>query len=81
MPRLPSDCVQALGRLVEGGEDDSLGLTELKADPGRVNVDTMLRELAKLEHVRGLGIPAGLFADASERTVEAWRARASRAYP
>ncbi len=41
----------------------------------------MLRELAKLEHVRSLGIPADLFADASERTVEAWRARASRAYP
>lgn len=79
--RLPDDCQLRLQRLVEPGENDALALTELKADPGRVNLDTMLRELAKLDHVRSLGIPADLFADASERTVEAWRARASRAYP
>ena len=81
MHRLPVSCVQALQRLVDSGEDDARGLSALKGDPGSVILDTMLRELSKLDQVRSLGLPVGLFADASERTVEAWRARASRAYP
>jgi hypothetical protein len=41
-------------------------------------LDTLLREIDKLIAVRTLGLPAGLFADASEKLVEAWRALGSR---
>jgi hypothetical protein len=53
-------------------------LTELKADPGQASLDTLLREIDKLAVVRPLGLPADLFADASEKLVAAWRARAAR---
>ena len=35
------------------------------------------REIDKLERVRAIGLPADLFADASEKRVAAWRARAA----
>jgi len=38
-------------------------LTELKADPGQLGVETMLKEISKLERVRAIGLPADLFAD------------------
>lgn len=56
-------------------------LAELKADPGPVSLDTLLREIDKLAAVRDLGLPAGLFDDASEKLVAAWRARAARSWP
>lgn len=50
-------------------------LAELKADPGPVGLETLLREIDKLAAVCALGLPPGLFFDASEKLVEAWRAR------
>src|SRR5664280_1117014 len=68
-----------------GVADDAAGgegaLAELKADPGQVSLDTLLREVAKLARVRALALPEGLFADASDKVVAAWRTRAARAYP
>src|SRR5699024_2365041 len=78
--RLPEASVAALEDLV--AEDDSAGrglLAELKADPGQIGLETVLAEIDKLTAVRELGLPSGLFADASERLVAAWRARAMRA--
>lgn len=56
-------------------------LAELKADPGQVGLETLLREIDKLAAGRVIGLPTGLFSDASEKLVEAWRARAARSYP
>lgn len=56
-------------------------LAELKADPRRVSLDTLLREVGKLGRVRAIGLPDGLFEGSSEKPVEAWRARAARSYP
>jgi hypothetical protein len=56
-------------------------LAELKSDPGKVSLETLLREVDKLAAVRALELPADLFADASEKLVDAWRARAARAFP
>ena len=56
-------------------------LAELKADPGRVGLETLLREIEKLGRSVACGCPPDLFADASEKLVEAWRARATRSYP
>ena len=43
-------------------------------------METLLREITKLNLVRDLNLPSGLFDDMSPRIVEAWRARATRAY-
>jgi hypothetical protein len=78
--RLGAHCVQRLEELVTGQVGRTL-LAELKTDPGQVGLETLLREIDKLAAVRAIGLPAGLFADASEKLVEAWRARAARSYP
>src|SRR5208282_46937 len=40
-----------------------------------------LAEIGKLSMVRALGLSEAVFADASDRIVAAWRARAARMYP
>jgi hypothetical protein len=42
-------------------------LVELKADPGRATLETLLGEIGELERVRALGPPADLFDDAPEQ--------------
>ncbi|TCO55695.1 Tn3 transposase DDE domain-containing protein [Actinocrispum wychmicini] len=56
-------------------------LAEVKADPGRLGLDTLLGEIGKLEAVRALALPRNLFADTSDRLVAAWRSRAARMFP
>ncbi|WP_220213237.1 DUF4158 domain-containing protein [Streptomyces shenzhenensis] len=56
-------------------------LAALKRDPGAVGLDSLLTEITKLNDVRRLGLPDGLFADCSEKLVAAWRARAIKMYP
>ncbi|WP_433237421.1 hypothetical protein ACQPYK_28865 [Streptosporangium sp. CA-135522] len=56
-------------------------LAQLKADPGALGLDTLLKEIGKLATVRALGLGQELFADVSDRIVAAWRARAARMYP
>lgn len=48
--RLPDDCVARLEELAAGGEDHGRRglLAELKADPGQVSLETLLREVDKL---------------------------------
>ncbi|RCW46021.1 hypothetical protein DFQ14_102323 [Halopolyspora algeriensis] len=48
---------------------------------GQVGLETVLAEIDKLTSVRQLGLPGGLFTDASEKLVAAWRARAMRSHP
>ena len=56
-------------------------LAALKADPGPLGLDTLLAEVGKLNAVRAVGLPGDLFAEASDRIVAAWRARAARMFP
>jgi hypothetical protein len=78
--RLSGQCVRRLEALVSEEAGRNL-LAELKTDPGQVGLETLLREIDKLAAVRVIGLPTGLFSDASEKLVEAWRARAARSYP
>jgi TnpA family transposase len=90
---LSDDSVARLEELVadEGadgeGDDAAAGgvargvFAELKADPGPLGLETLLKEIDKLERVRALGLPAGLFAGVSEKLVASWRARAAKEYP
>ena len=79
--RLPEETAAHLEALAGDDVSSRGALAELKADPGRVGLETLLREIDKLERIRALGLPGDLFAGASEKLVEAWRARAARAYP
>ncbi|MFJ3250848.1 DUF4158 domain-containing protein [Streptomyces sp. NPDC086782] len=86
-------CARTVGRLGEAGtarllslvaEDNEAGtalLAALKRDPGAVGLDSLLTEITKLNDVRKLGLPDGLFTDCSEKLVAAWRARAIKMYP
>jgi len=56
-------------------------LADLKADSGRVGLETLLAEIDKLERVRSIGLPGDLFSGVSEKVVAAWRARAGLSYP
>jgi hypothetical protein len=76
--RLSAAAADRLEQLI-GTAGDGL-LAELKGDPGRPSLNTILEELEKLERVRAVGLPA-VFADCSETLLGAWRARASAAYP
>jgi hypothetical protein len=46
-----------------------------------VNLESVLTEISKLERIRLLGLPADLFADANQKLVSAWQARATQEYP
>ncbi|MFE6159278.1 hypothetical protein ACFQ7F_10250 [Streptomyces sp. NPDC056486] len=63
-----------LGLVAEDNEDGTALLAALKRDPGAVGLDSLLTEITKLNDVRKLGLPDGLFADCSEKLVAAWRA-------
>ena len=76
VPRLGEHCAERLEDFAERQL-----LAELKADPGQVGLETLLREIDKLNAIRSLRLPPDLFAGASEKLVEAWRARAARSYP
>ena len=56
-------------------------LSELKSDPGALGTETFRREVAKLERVRGLGLPKDLFEGWTDKLVISWRERAARLYP
>jgi TnpA family transposase len=77
--RLNPACIEGLEALVADGSETGL-LADLKADPGQLGLETLLREITKLGMVRALSLPAGLFVGVSPRTIESWRARAARAY-
>jgi hypothetical protein len=72
--------------LVTGPADDGTGepaesrrsvLNELKADAGAISLDSVISEIAKLERLRSLGLPADLFGDVSLKVVERFRQRAA----
>ncbi|MGH3847600.1 MAG: DUF4158 domain-containing protein, partial [Pseudonocardiaceae bacterium] len=56
-------------------------LAELKSDPGPVGRASVTTEIDRLNRVRGIGLPVGLFDGWPERLVAAWRARAATEYP
>jgi len=84
--RLSAESIERLERLINAAEDITPGgpvgfLGELKSDPGRLGLKTLLEEIDKLERVRAIGLSDDLFGDASEKLVAAWRARAAKLYP
>src|SRR5215813_6861326 len=50
-------------------------LQRLKHDPGRVSVDSVVTEVAKLQEIRQLGLPADLFAGIAPKLLIAYQQR------
>ncbi|WP_242613926.1 DUF4158 domain-containing protein [Actinomadura roseirufa] len=67
--------------VAEDNEDGAALLALLKRDPGAVGLDSLLTEITKLNDVRKLGLPDGLFADCSEKLLAAWRSRGDQDVP
>ncbi|MEU0744431.1 DUF4158 domain-containing protein [Streptomyces sp. NPDC006134] len=68
----PEEGADGDGATARGGRSH---FTELRTDPGAPGSESLLTEVNKLERVRRLELPADLFADVSEKLVDAWRAR------
>jgi len=63
------------------GEADPGPLPLIKASAGNVSLASMLTEISRLESVRAVGLPAGLFADVAPKVVAGWPADGSPARP
>jgi hypothetical protein len=61
----------------DGGEGPQTVLGLIRSMPGNVSLESMMTEIGKLEAVRAVGLPAGLFADVAPRVLDGWRARAA----
>ena len=85
--RLPAESRRALDALLEvtapaeGAGPGRSVLSEIKADPGAVGLDSLLVELDKLEVLRAVGLPGDSFGGVSGRVVQEWRARAAPEAP
>ncbi|MEV4113148.1 DUF4158 domain-containing protein [Nonomuraea sp. NPDC049695] len=75
---LSADSARALWEPATG-EDGFL--LELKSDPGRLALETLLEEIVKLRRAKALGLTADLFSGFSDRLVASWRARAMASHP
>jgi len=65
-------------------ENDStaaLTVLDLRTDPGRVGLETVLQEIAKLRCIRSLQLPPDLFAQLTPRLLHAYRSRAAAEAP
>jgi len=78
----PTVTARLLNLLVAESDEDHPGtlaesvLGLIKSAPGNVSLDSMMVEIAKLEAVRAVGLPADLFADVVPKVLDGWRARA-----
>jgi hypothetical protein len=80
--RLPSEIRARLLSLVavvdtDVDDADPSVLALIKAATGNVSLSSMLTEISRLEAVRAIGLPAGLFADVASKVLAAWRTRAA----
>jgi TnpA family transposase len=83
--RLPQEAQAALDALLNAeeliGEQEQdvqvVTLQELRMDPGRVGLATVLQEMAKLQRIRELKLPSDLFPGIAHKVLAVYRNRAS----
>ena len=74
--RLDADMRERLDVLLADA-DEGTGFARLAADPGRVGLESLLAEIAKLERLRGLGLPPDLLRGAHPEQIKRFRRRAA----
>lgn len=72
---VPDEPTDELAGAVDPARRDVL--VWVKSDLGRLSLNTMLEEIAKLEMIRAVGLPRGLMVWLSPKIVSGWRARAA----
>ncbi|MEO0373919.1 MAG: Tn3 family transposase [Cyanobacteria bacterium P01_A01_bin.17] len=81
MQQLPKPCRQRLDKLAGPQSDsyvldpDEIPLNQLKQEAGGVSLNGLMTELSKLDIIRTVALPAGLFTSLSESLVERYRLR------
>ena len=90
LARLPAETQAQLNALLlpaesfhetVGREPGRAFLQELRTDPGRAGLQSVREEIAKLERLRSLRLPADLFAALSPKVLRGYRQRASAEEP
>ena len=82
LPKATQAALDALLNAEEQEEDQEkdvqvVTLQELRMDPGRVGLATVLQEMAKLRRIRELKLPADLFPGIAHKVLTVYRNRAS----
>lgn len=81
--RLPTGCRCAMDVLLQAPESgpEATPFSELRADPGRPSLESVLNEIAKLRQIVALGLPEDLFAGVSPKVLRTYRRRAASEQP
>jgi len=86
--RIPAPCRAAMDLLLRTPDSEGNGtgvgatpLAELRADPGRPSLESVLREVAKLQRIASLGLPEDLFVDVPSKIVQKYRLIAASEQP
>jgi len=61
----------------DGSGESGTVLGSIKSAPGNVSLESMMAEIGKLQAVRAVGLPFGLFDDVAPKVLDGWRARAA----
>ena len=82
------ECCSAMDALLrpenheEGGAGpEATPLAELRADPGRVSLESVLKEIAKLRRIAGVELPDNLFVSVPPKILQKYRLRAASEQP
>jgi hypothetical protein len=62
--------------MLKASEDFRTVFTQLKADPARPSLETVMQELNRLESINAIGLPSMLFQHVSAKTISKYRMRA-----
>lgn len=62
-------------------DDNSVAFSDLKADPGRVGLESLLSEVAKLQSIRQLALSPKLFESISPKVLEIYKLRVAAELP
>jgi TnpA family transposase len=57
-------------------DNESISFSELRADPGRIGLESVLREVAKLKTIQQLNLPDDLFSNISQKILRKYKQRA-----
>lgn len=60
----------------ETEDTDSISFSELRADPGRIGLESVFREVTKLRTIRQLGLPDNLFNNIPQKIIRRYKLRA-----
>jgi TnpA family transposase len=82
--RLPGPCRAAMDALLQpprdqgdAGVTEATPFAELRADPGRPSLESVLKEIGKLQRIAALGLPDTLFETTPPKVLEKYRLRAA----